>query len=602
MSNQLMALRACLGALVALCVAHVAHAQATQEQQPQPQTVQIPAEAPPPAPPVPVAVAPPPAPIQEGNAAAMQNCDGYGDAQGSGDGMTQQGLSIWSVGGDRMRRQPSFQHGVEYCTRALARIDGEFPQFWMRKVSLLQSRALHRLLASDTAGAIADLDLAAAAAQEPGDRYFVRSLAFNSGVIRAYTQIEAGDRAGGEALAMQMHANRPYSREAVGAALLAIGPDGSSANIETLLRAAGRLDPSRSNAIYTYLFESGRFADAIAYYDELKSPTPIYDQTYDQRRLIQNEQQQRVIDELFWQHAMGRRAYALAALGRADDARVVLAEAEARFGRATPALPLLPPRATNTDRLRLTVHEQMNLEIQTRSPPIRMGWASLVNARILAGEGKPAEARDALRGEGRIPPSTALLDLADAIEPRPDRAARNLPASLLGLPGRDVRLLFTRLLDAETERRSAGGVSMWDRPFVSRDADWRGACTENNRNRDDGLYNVCAKGFDATPPVTEERALLRAAARAAEAGFSHFVIESRYDIRHSIVNTMYGVALNESPAGFESRLDVRFLNDPPENCWRCFDVAQVRADLEAIYGPVPAAQTPRQPRRERERR
>jgi tetratricopeptide (TPR) repeat protein len=593
----LWACRVLVAALSLTCVSHAA-AQ-TSEAGPPPAPQQEPA-----APlALPVAVDPPPAPpavrqgaIQPGAAAAMQNCDGHGDVQGSGDGMTQQGLNIWSVGGDRIRRRPTFSHGVEYCTRALARIDGEFPQHWMRRVSLLQARALHRLLVDDHAGAAVDLDAAAAGATA-GDAYFQRSLGFNAGVIRAFGLVKAGDRTGGEALAMEMHARRPYSREAVNAVLLAVGPDAEPRHIETLLRAAGRLDPSRSRALYTYLFESGRYEDALRAYGELKSPRPIYDQTYDLRTQIQNHQQRRVIDEIFWQHSLGMRAFALAALNCTEEARAALNEAQTRLAAATPPPePLPPPRRTsNEDIIRHTVHEQTNLEIESRAPPIREGWAALVEARIAAGEGRVEDARAAIRDK-RLPTSAALIDLAHALDPTSER--RPASAALLGLPAHDERLLFMQLVDAETARRIEGGVSVLDRAFVSSDFDWRGGCEENNRNRVDGLIAVCAASRDATPQVTEERALLRAATRAMDAGHTHFVIDSRLDIHHTIVSTMYGVPMNQSQGGFESRLDVRFMSGPPDDCWRCFDAAEVRAQLQPIYGEVPPAPQRRQ-RRER---
>src|SRR5262245_39409433 len=211
---------------------------------------------------MPVAVDPPPAPLQEGNLAAVLNCDGYGDFMRSGDGITRQGLGFWTAGGDRVRRRPSFQNGVEYCNRAIARIDAEFPQFWMRKVSLVQSRAVHRLINGDAARALADIDAAAAAAAEPQNVHYVRSLGVNNGFIRAFALVSNGDHAAGEALALETLAQRPFSREAVNAAVVAVGPEATSGTIDQLLRAAGRLDPSRSHSLFIYLFEPGRYAEA----------------------------------------------------------------------------------------------------------------------------------------------------------------------------------------------------------------------------------------------------------------------------------------------------------------------------------------------------
>lgn len=547
-----------------------------------------------------VAVDPPPAPplAVQNNLAAVLQCDGYAEFRRSGDGITRQGAGIFTVAGDRLRRRPNFQNGVAYCDQAIARLDAEFPQFWMRKVSLTQSRAVHRLVAGDAAGALVDLDAADAAAAEPQNAHYLRSLGANTGFIRGFALIRTGDRAAGEGAVLATLGQRQFSRDAVTAAVVAVGPEATQATMDQLLRAAGRLDPSRSNALFLYLFETGRYAEALEVFPGLKPPVPIHNQTYDVRTQLQNAENQRASDEFFWQQTLGRKAFALAALGRAEEARAVLAETEARLEAATPEPAPLPPEPTNRDRIQRVVQEQANLDIRTRAPPIRQAWSGLTEARIAAGEGRAADARRAIADLSGLPITYAVLDVYRTANPRAADVSAlesGLPRDRLGLPTHDPRLLLMQLLDAEDVARASARVGALDRIFMSRDGAARGGCNENQSDvHEPSWVLVCFRGFDATLAITEERALLRAANRGAERGATHFIIEWRFDIQHSVVNTMYGVTMSEQQTGFESRLQVRYLTEAPADCWRCISVAEVQSALGPVYA---AAEANRQRRR-----
>lgn len=519
--------------------------------------------------------------LAQATPAHFQNCDGFGGVTRVGDGMSQEATGFWVAGGDRVRRLPSFRGGVAACDAALQALEA-FPQSWMRRVSLLQARALHRLVENDAAGALADVDLADQAAADPQDPFYLRSLGVNTNLIRALALVQSGDHPAGEALALATWASRPYSREVIGAVSGIVGPDGSQENLDTLLRAAGQMDPSNSDFAFRYKFETGRFEAALAHFGEIVAPVPIHDQSYDLRTNLQRVEQQRARDTLFWLSLAGHKAYALAALGRAEEARATLAEAHTRLEASTPALPPLPARPSNRDRILNVVREQANLEIQTAAPEIRDSWAGMVEARIAAHEGRLEEARTAFEAMTVVPPSYAYIDLLGALGAdlaSIEAARRTLPQSRLGLPERNARTLFSLLLDAETRDRAASRMGAIDAAFTSRAYRERGGCEE--RRPDDGTVNICYKGFDATLAVTEERALLRAAARAAENG-GRFRIERRSDIRHSIVSTMYGVPMNETQAGFESSLYLRFFAEG-ESCARCLTATDVQTALSSIY-------------------
>ena len=114
--------------------------------------------------------------------------------------------------------------------------------------------------------------------------------------------------------------------------------------------ASARLNPSRSGSFFLYLFERGRFAEALARFPELKAPVSVEDQAVDKEMSLIQRERQRAVAEIFWQDAMGRKAYALAALGRAAEARETLAQARARLDAATPEPNAPPPRASQADR------------------------------------------------------------------------------------------------------------------------------------------------------------------------------------------------------------------------------------------------------------
>jgi|CXWL01.1.fsa_nt_gi hypothetical protein len=529
------------------------------------------------------AVDPPPPPAQSaGVPADFPNCDGFGPVTRVGDGMSQVGTGFWVAGGDRVRRAPAARGGVESCTRALQRLQAELPQFWLRRVSLLQARALHRLSDKDFAGALADLVEADQAVRDPSDVYYLRSMGINTDLIRAFALIQNGDRAGGEALAVSAWRRRLFSREVIGAALAIIGPEGDQANLDQLLHAAGRVDPSYSGLSFRYAFETGRYGEALERFAEIVPPTPIEDQTHDLRTRLYRQEHHRARSELFLLNLAGQRAYALAAIGRGDEALAVLGEAQARLDAATPAPEPLPARPSNRDRIFRAVREQANLEIQSTAPTIRDVWAGMTAARLAAGEGRVDEARNLIEELPAYPPSYAIVDIFSAMhadQAQIEAVRGGLPADRFGLPESQVRVLFTRLLDAETAERADSRMGTVESLFTSRGFRERGGCEE--RRQAEPLVNICYKGVEATLAVTEERALLRAAARARENG-GRLRIESREDIRHSLVSTMYGVPMNQTQAGFESSLIVRFFG-PEVACARCLSAGEIETALAGIY-------------------
>ncbi len=537
--------------------------------------------------------------LHENTSGDLQACDGYGSTSRNGDGMTEDATTFWRTGGDRIRRAPALgATGIAYCTRALARLEAEFPQYWLRRVSLIQARALHRLATNDIDGALADLDLASQSAAEPQNAFYLRTLDLNAGFIRAFALTARGDRVGGETLAMQTWARRPHSREVIGAALVLLGQDGSQENIDALLRASGRVDPHTSVLAFIYAFEGGRFEQALATYPGLRPAFPaptqsfIGDSNQQVEERVEREVGRRSTETFFQLHTIGGKAYALAALGRFPEARAAIEEGRVILAGAAPPPPALPTgrRVSYTDRTRQSVWLRVNAEIESRGAGIIDTWSTLVEARIAAGEGRGEQARTLLAGGANLPRTYALIDIYLASNPSLSQAERDamlrvLPPNTAGLRQRSLQDLVGMLLDPETEDRSRANVGIM-RPFMVRDAASRGNCQEERDEQD--RATLCYHALDGTLAVTEERALLRAATLAAERGHPFFLIHNRDDIRHSMVTVTYGVSGPEQQLGYESRLEIRFA-DSNENCWRCIDATQIREQVGAVYAPASRA-------------
>lgn len=191
-------------------------------------------------------------PVEQGMSpspgAALRNCDGFGGVSAGGDNIIRPQRSMDTLG----RVEPSFDHSIQYCDRALLVLDA-YPQYWLRRVSILQSRALHRLIASDTAGAIADLDAADALEHQPGNADYTQSLGINAKLIRALALQLQGHDTQAAALATDAVEQRPYNRPVLIAALIISGPDAPRERVLPLLNALARLDPRWASMHDRYL-------------------------------------------------------------------------------------------------------------------------------------------------------------------------------------------------------------------------------------------------------------------------------------------------------------------------------------------------------------
>ena len=540
----------------------------------------------------------------EASEAQYRGCDGYGAAGSYGDGMLQHPSGWAHLFVDRPlpannRYTPHYGGlGMNDCDAALAALPA---QHWMRKVSLLSARALHRIeVYGDAKGALADLDLAgeAAAAHGNGDAYYQRSLGWSLKVLRAYALRLSGNQAEATAMALAALAERPYNREAAFVVLQAMGPKADDAAIHQVQESLARLIPSHSVTLFERAFETGKFAEAVDLCSQL---------TPSQELGIVNasEGQQANLDWRNLRRAALFRAstgvacsYALAALGRNAEARARLAETRTTLAADTAPPPPLSAKEMK-DREKVSLHDG-DVDIRQRSAAegskIIDQWAEYIDLRLKVNDGKADEVLAALKTV-KLPRSWATVDLLEALAAKLPKAKQALvpsPQDLrleLGRTREDVKEgkpadFFRDLPEVETaDRLSAYAEQNWVDRLM-----WGGPNKGFKVEEAAGFTPVHYSGGGATTSATvEEMALLRAAELARAAGKKGVIVVKRMDVERSMTLYSYGTALNTTPTGFETELDVIFV-DPanlPEAYetapWRVFDADQVYAALAPFY-------------------
>lgn len=178
---------------------------------------------------------------------AFIQCDGYGRPSNTGDGMMSNASNwgnlfdpstgnadpAWSMTFDRLT--------ASACDAALASEHLE-ERWWLRRVNLLRSKAMHLLSAGDDEAALAALDQATAAARSD-DVFYQRSEGLAVEMLRAFILARTGRRAEADALAMRQWALRPFSRGVTLAALMILSGGPSQADRDRLAQRLHQLSP-----------------------------------------------------------------------------------------------------------------------------------------------------------------------------------------------------------------------------------------------------------------------------------------------------------------------------------------------------------------------
>lgn len=505
-----------------------------------------------------------------------RGCDGYGAASLEGDGMTSYAtvLLIFSPpnwGNTSQAAARAGASGIADCDAALSDLS---ERHWMRKVSLLRARAIHRLETRDTQGALADLDLAVAAAHD--DPHYARSLGLGVTLTRAYALRLAGEQAKADALIAAVLKERPYNRQANIDALIAGGPAGDPQVFRSGAQALLRLVPLAAQSLYEQAFDHSLFDDVAALHAML--PTASSGGLKDRKAFARGE---------------GIYAYALAVQGHGDEAHAVLAAARERLG--APVAAAEPEAAIATDDKDGTSDAETSegntpgggATRANEAENILHAWQTITEWRLQVAHGAYAEVLKALHAT-RLPKGPMSVELLTAlaaavpeklkttvppIDPvRPDAAtSADEEARLLGL-------FFQNLPGAETAHNIP---SFSDKGWL----DTNGASVTEEK----GLTTVTFRGAEGTPSVMEEMTLLKAAELAHTAGKTGIIVMRRHDVEYSVTTTYYGTPLRTDPNGFSTGLTVQFADTLPDaykaTPWRMIDADDVLQRLGPIYHP-----------------
>lgn len=495
---------------------------------------------------------PPPARRPVVSIASFAGCDGYGLATKKTDGLDSYATTVLifrKPDEDLRRRHPRLgQGGVFACDAAIGRVAELSPDYQLRTVTLLRARALHKLALDDAKGALADLDLADTVVV-PGVPAYGRSLKLSLELVRALALRYAGDQAGADAAAWRAWSARPYSRTVAMGALIAMGPSADVRKRHTITERLGQLDPSASGRLYVMDFEQGRLADALALIDDISPRVKARDLPMTDLQQFKADQVDRHLAELFWIDALGSKAYALAALGHADQAAEALAQSRRRLTDATP-----PPAVT--DPAKAEVVRTTDGEIRQHGRLLVEGWTRLTEARLSLGARQPQTPSEADRQAAEM---LRAYMVASAHSDRLD----------------EIGDLFTLLPEPEIPPRNAKSGS----PFST------GSKVKAPNTTTRAYTRVSYAEDGGALAAMEEGALFRAAALAREKGYAAFRIVARRDTeRAQLDKSITGAAIAAEAMGYESRLDVEFVNPAaPPRRWRTLDAEAIHTALAPYY-------------------
>lgn len=377
--------------------------------------------------------------------------------------MTKPATRVAACEGERSEQPPVFgAAGAAACDAALTGAAGE------QRAVLLRTRALHHLAAGEAAAAAADLEAAALLGPMLApwrQRSFEPSLA----LARTLSARLAGDQDRAQTLAQQAFNDRPYSRQTLLAALTALGPAAPLTATDPLLRRLAQLDPAATAELFRALFEHGQFEAAL---DVLSAVPP---------RQAADPQ------------VMGRHAYALAALGRTDEAAALLAGMSAQ------------------------------------NDPAAVQWRRMTETRALLAARRFDEAVARLNpGSASLPASHAAVDVIEAFAdqaPPGDRPDTSTFHAALERARREAAPLAAQRLFSALAVAEAGSG---DEPAEQRAApDTRGS---------DGTLTVSIQAAGEALAEAEEAALARAAQAVRRTGATGMTITGRSDLLRTGAN------------------------------------------------------------------
>jgi hypothetical protein len=542
-------------------------------------------------------------------ATQYRNCDGYGPALEDTDGISTH-WTLWGMRADAGtntsdKRTATGIQGVDDCDKVLADIN---PKHWLRKANLLRARALHELETDDSAGALPDLDKADAIVKGANDVFASRSLGLGIELTRAFAYHLAGDQAKAEGLAMAALAERPYNREVVIAARIAMGSNASPAGTDRVERALARLMPTAVDEVFQQALEDRRFAEAVALYPDLTPQQEIGELNISNGGYRERELRDFERTEAFWTIHGGEYAYALAALGKPAEARAALATARERVAKDAAPPPPVDTTLSKSDYAKeMAFRDELDAvhkRVALYCGKILDQWTWVLDARTATAEGGADEAWKIVQAHKLGATGNWLsLELLDSIAAHlPKKAAADVLAqrALLAKPSdkpdmkkeaAGATTLFKALPEAETADRvpdnklQKSSFSTADHPHSEMDSEGYRVQPPDAA----GAGRVAVFADKGTMSMVEELAMLHAAELARAAGKKGLIVTRREDVYHHLDTYYYSTKVGTQPAGFECDYDVVVV-DPgalPEayrsQAWRVIDADAAYAALAPVY-------------------
>jgi len=538
-----------------------------------------------------------------GSASSEQyrGCDGYGSPSFEGDGMTELATVLLifnppSAGNTSREKTHAGTVGIADCDAALADLPS---RHWMRKVSLLRARAIHQLTTGNYVAVWADLDAADAVAAGHDDPFYARSLGWGLALTRAYALRRLGEEAKATPMVTQLIAQRPYNRQTLYTALLALGSSGGEQEYQALQHDLGRLIPAAIDEIFIRAIDLQRFADAVALYPQLEPPNVV--ENVNERARNDRVWQQFIADQNFLASRGGAYAYALLATGNVPAAQAALKTARERLTKATEPPPPLTDAERNADPAAEALRQGLadtHLRAAREAGKYLAVWERMVALRLQLGTGKVEDVIAAIKTEP-LPRSGASVEFLDALQARLPAAKRpayplssNLKMQLANahpeIENPTPEGFLNHLPQAEIARRLPDYNA---KPFNLFGGPENGG--EGYRIGKPDAQGVITIRFNgdrlSSGTMVEEVALLHAAEEARKAGKKGFIIVGRDDVQITVSLTSYGTTLRTDPGGFETELRVLFV-DPaalPETYkdapWRVLDADTIYNALAPIY-------------------
>ncbi|MBB4153224.1 hypothetical protein GGQ80_001112 [Sphingomonas jinjuensis] len=520
-------------------------------------------------------------------------CDGYGAPNSHGDGMTKPAMGLLGIfvpepgRGNRSRTDVSFSaDGTAACDRALVDPD-LMPGYHLRRVNLIQARAMHRLGAKDPTGALSDLDLSARQGKASGEPLYERSLGLSNQLLRAYALGSLGRPADAVAAARRVRTLRPYAaRACYAAARLAASIDHDASAYIAELREIVRFAPEMLTELLLAEYSSGHWDAVIALRPQVVL-TPPSDNTG-----FQVERDGVAEAEIFAQAAMldCATAFSHAAKGRPEVATAMLAAVKTRLDEAAADLPLRPngKQPSRGDRLR-------HANLTARLAPVREAYDEAlrhVGLLAIARRGDPPALMSAIAGKPLLGDETGqevLMALYRANPPAKEELAKIIADRRLKLDAErftPVKLedLYVALPEAETPARL---------PHYSLGRNWLGEKTGDGflirKGGTPDRFTLDFGGSAGSAAIVQELALLRVADLARQQGKTSVIVVSRnLYVRESRLLGLYGGGRVDN-AGYSSEITVALVKpsqipvDLAASRDRLLDAERVYLELAPVY-------------------